>query len=192
MKKQIISIMIATTAVVTTGLIIKTTIDTQSLIKRSNELQHKIEQAIIQIEDTEKRMQNINEQIQLQIQQMENEIKEIETKLKEEEERRKKMVEFTLTFYTTLDEENGWGPINCLGEPLAQGMVANNVLPLGTKIDLGEYGVVEVRDRGGSNFDVMHRIDYLVMRNPGESDKEYFTRVNNYGVQKVMGYIIEE
>lgn len=192
MKKQAISIMVATTTVVTTGLIGKTMLNTQQLLERSNQLQDRIEQAFIKIEETEKKVQNINQQLEIKIADIEQQIQEIQAKIQEEEERRSKMVEFTLTFYTTLDEENGWGPINCLGEPLAQGMVANNVLPIGTKIDLGEYGVVEVRDRGGSNFDVMHRIDYLVMRNPGESDSEYFKRVNNYGIKKVMGYIIEE
>lgn len=192
MKKHIISILVVTTTTITAGLIGKVMLNTQKLLERSNVLQVKIEQALIQAEENEQKIYDINQQLEIKITDIEKQIQEIQAKIQEEEERRSRMVEFTLTFYTTLNEENGWGPINCLGEPLAQGMVANNVLPLGTKIDLGEYGVVEVRDRGGNNFNVMHRIDYLVMRNPGESDYEYFKRVNNYGVKKVTGYIMEE
>lgn len=192
MKKQLISILVITTTTAITGLIGKVMINTQQLLDRSNALQTRIEQACIQSEENAKKIELINQQLESNISDIEQQIQEIKAKIQEEEERRSRMVEFTLTFYTTLNEENGWGPINCLGEPLAAGMVANNVLPLGTKIDLGDYGVVEVRDRGGNNFNVMHRIDYLVMRNPGESDREYFKRVNNYGVKKVMGYIVEE
>lgn len=190
MKKQIISIMIAGFVI---GITVRTSIDTTKLIGQSNELTKQIEQALIDISENEKQIEEFNTLIEAKIIEVEKRVQELEDKVNAEIERQKKMVEFTLTFYTTLDEENGWGPINCLGEPLAAGMVANNVLPLGTKIDLGEeYGIVEVRDRGGKNFDVSHRLDFLVMRNEGESDREYYERVNNYGIKKVMGYILEE
>ena len=49
---------------------------------------------------------------------------------------------FILTFYTSLDCENGYGAITCTGKKLRPGMVANNVLPLGTKIYLEGWGNV--------------------------------------------------
>lgn len=99
-------------------------------------------------------------------------------------------VEITLTFYTSLAEENGgFSGINCSGKKLTPGTVANNVLPLGTKIYTKEFGTLTVADRGGNNFDTIHRLDVYIPREEGESDKDYLTRVNDMGKVKVKGYI---
>lgn len=101
--------------------------------------------------------------------------------------------DITLTFYTSLAEENsGYVGINCTGGKLIPGMVANNVLPLGTKIYTSEFGTLTVADRGGNNFDTIHRLDVFIARNIGESDRDYKKRVNNMGKVKVKGYIVKQ
>lgn len=100
-------------------------------------------------------------------------------------------LDITLTFYTSLPEENGgFNGINCSGEKLTAGTVANNVLPLGTEIYTKEFGTLTVSDRGGDNFNTINRLDVYIPREDGESDQDYFRRVNNMGRVKVKGYIV--
>lgn len=102
-------------------------------------------------------------------------------------------VEFQVSYYTDLNSENGFGPINCKGERLAQGMVANNVLELGTQIYLPELGLKTVSDRGSArHFSRVDAIDVFVPRNEGETDNEYYKRVNDLGIHTVTGYILKE
>ncbi|WP_411682321.1 hypothetical protein [Clostridium thailandense] len=102
-------------------------------------------------------------------------------------------IDIVLTFYTSLAEENGgYRDINCLGQKLTPGMVANNVLPLGTEIHTNEFGTLTVSDRGGNNFNTIHRLDVYIPRNNGESDSDYLKRVNDMGKVKVNGYIIKQ
>ncbi|MBV7275174.1 hypothetical protein JMF89_11595 [Clostridiaceae bacterium UIB06] len=102
-------------------------------------------------------------------------------------------IDIVLTFYTSLAEENGgYRGINCLGQKLTPGMVANNVLPLGTEIHTSEFGTLTVSDRGGNNFNTIHRLDVYIPRNNGESDSDYLKRVNDMGKVKVNGYIIKQ
>jgi 3D (Asp-Asp-Asp) domain-containing protein len=98
---------------------------------------------------------------------------------------------FILTFYTSLNEENGYGPITCSGNKLRDGIVANNILPQGTKIITKEFGELIVADRGGDNFDTMHRLDVFMPRHKGEGDYQYKKRVNAMGIVKVKGYIVK-
>lgn len=100
--------------------------------------------------------------------------------------------EFILTFYTSLEYENSSaGAVTCENKPLSKGGVANNIIPLNTKLYLEGYGQVTVNDKGSEKyFNVDNRLDVFVEREPGESDKQYAKRVNNYGVQKVHGYIV--
>ncbi len=101
-------------------------------------------------------------------------------------------IDITLTFYTSLPEENGgFTEINCTGKQLLPGMAANNVLPLGTKIFTNEFGTLTVADRGGNNFDTMHRLDVYIPRNPGENDNDYTIRVNAMGKMTIRGFIVE-
>lgn len=99
-------------------------------------------------------------------------------------------IDITLTFYSSLGVENGgFTGINCSGKKLTPGTVANNVLPLGTKIYTEEFGTLTVSDRGGDNFNTIHRLDVYVPRERGESDRDYLRRVNAMGRVKVKGYI---
>ena len=112
-------------------------------------------------------------------------------RIEEEEKNRIEWIEFELTFYTSLPSENGGYTVTCLGEELQYGMVANNVLDLGTEIYLDGWGTFTNSDRGGSNFNTVNRLDVLIERNYGENDSDYSRRVNNMGKVKVMGYIVE-
>lgn len=101
--------------------------------------------------------------------------------------------DIVLTFYTSLAEENGgYRGINCIGQKLIPGMVANNVLPLGTEIYTSEFGTLTVSDRGGNNFNTIHRLDVYIPRNNEESDSDYLKRVNDMGKVKVDGYIVQK
>jgi 3D (Asp-Asp-Asp) domain-containing protein len=125
-------------------------------------------------------LSNVNKDLEFK---KEQEEKKIETEPKE----------FILTFYTSLNSENSSaGAVTCENKPLVSGGVANNVLPLNTKIYLEGYGQVVVNDRGSNKyFNVDNRLDVYIPRESGESDKQYFRRVNNYGIQRVQGYILK-
>ena len=62
---------------------------------------------------------------------------------------------------------------------------------LNTKIKLQGYGIVEVLDRGGKNFNNTNRLDVYIPRNTNESNSEYYKRVNSMGRVKVKGRIVE-
>jgi 3D (Asp-Asp-Asp) domain-containing protein len=117
---------------------------------------------------------------------------EDEIKRKEQEERMRNKREFILTYYTSMNDENGFGAITCNGEELRDGIVANNVLDLGTKIKLEGYGEVVVADRGGSSFNSDTRLDVYIPRENNESNYEYSKRVNNMGKVRVTGYILNK
>lgn len=98
--------------------------------------------------------------------------------------------EFIVTYYTDLNSENGYGAVNCLGERVEHTMIASNYYPLGTKIRIDGI-TYEVRDRGSSRFNNPKRLDMFIPRNQGESNREYYKRVNAMGVKTVKGCIIE-
>ena len=101
-------------------------------------------------------------------------------------------IEFILTFYTSLDCENGYGAITCTGKKLADGMVANNVYSIGTTIKLDGYGEVTVADRGSNKyFNNETRLDVYIPKNSNENNSEYFRRVNKMGKVTVKGRIIK-
>lgn len=136
-------------------------------------------------------------QVQYEKKKLENEKKAEEERLKKELEEQKKnepeWQEFIVSFYTGLDEENSiHGAVNCRNLPLERGMVANNVLPYGTKIFLdNDYGIRTVADTGGNNFNSSNRIDLFVARRDGETEDQWKARAYSYGIQKVKGYIIK-
>ena len=68
-------------------------------------------------------------------------------------------IEATLTFYTSLNCENGYGPITCTGAKLQEGIVANNMDSLGTSIHFENFGTYTVADRGGDNFNTYTNFD---------------------------------
>lgn len=99
---------------------------------------------------------------------------------------------FELSFYTDLNCENGYGNLTASGKILKDGMIANNFLPFGTKVYLEDYGMKTVEDVGSEEyFTSINKIDVLVPRNYGESDGEYYRRVNNMGRRYVTGYIFK-
>lgn len=102
-----------------------------------------------------------------------------------------KEVTFHISFYTSLACENGgYANMTASGKKLADGMVANNQLPFGTKIYVEGYGLKTVEDRGSSKyFTDETKIDIFVPRQKGESDTEYRKRVNAMGRKNIKGYI---
>lgn len=117
----------------------------------------------------------------------------IEEKKEKDKNDQPEWKDFILTFYTSLESENSSsGPVTCENKLLSPGGVANNIIPLHTKIYLEGYGQVTVNDRGSDKyFGVDNRLDVFIEREPGESDKHYFKRVNDYGIQTVHGYIVK-
>ena len=113
--------------------------------------------------------------------------------IKRQEEVVESTMDFILTFYTSLDCENGYGAITSQGKKLTEGMVANNVFSIGTVIDLGsQWGQVTVSDRGSNKFfNTESRLDVFIARNGGESDYNYKKRVNKLGKIVVKGRIIK-
>lgn len=107
------------------------------------------------------------------------------------EDKSAKEVTFHISFYTSLACENGgWANLTASGKTLADGMVANNHLPFGTKIYVEGYGLKTVEDRGSSKyFTDETKIDIFVPRQSGESDTEYRNRVKAMGRQDIKGYI---
>lgn len=98
---------------------------------------------------------------------------------------------FTLTFYTSLAEENsGYEGLNAYGGNLQYGQVASNVYPEGTQIRLDGMGTFEVKDTGGQDFNSDNRLDVFIPRLNGESDSDYKDRVLALGRVEVRGYIL--
>jgi 3D (Asp-Asp-Asp) domain-containing protein len=115
--------------------------------------------------------------------------KELEEQKRNEPEWR----EFELTFYSSLNCENGFGSITSTGSKLFDGVVASNYYKINTKIKLQGWGEVTVLDRGSNKyFNNDYRLDVYVPREQGESDNHYYSRVNKMGRIKVKGCIINE
>lgn len=99
---------------------------------------------------------------------------------------------FELSFYSDLNIENGYGNLTANGETLSAGMIANNFLPFNTNVYIEGYGTKRVTDRGSEKyFNAVNKADVFIPRNSGESDSEYYRRVNNMGRKYVKGYILE-
>lgn len=97
---------------------------------------------------------------------------------------------FHLSFYSNLPEHNGGYSKTASGKNLSYGMVANNVLPFGTKIYLEGWGVVTVEDRGGKGFNTINRLDVFIPPKSGESKQAYIDRLYKLGRQTVKGTIL--
>jgi 3D (Asp-Asp-Asp) domain-containing protein len=126
---------------------------------------------------------------------------ELEKKKTDEEAKRQKeepkisepqWQEFELTFYSSLNCENGFGAITSTGSKLFDGVVASNHYKINTRIKLQGWGEVTVLDRGSNKyFNNDYRLDVYIPREHGESDSHYFNRVNKMGRVKVKGYIVK-
>ena len=100
-------------------------------------------------------------------------------------------VTFEVSFYSDLNCENGFGNITATGKTLEDGMIANNFLEFGTKIYIEGLGLKTVEDRGSKKyFNAINKIDVFVPRINGESDSEYYKRVNSLGRKNIDGYIL--
>lgn len=98
--------------------------------------------------------------------------------------------DFILTYYTSLDCENGYGAITCEGNPLEEGICASNVYPLGTIIRFEDGREFIVADRGGRSFNDETRLDVFIERYDYESNDEYKKRVNDMGIKHKKGVVI--
>lgn len=97
--------------------------------------------------------------------------------------------EFRLSFYSNLPEHNGGYTNTASGAPLTYGVVASNVYPIGTKIELEGYGMMTVLDRGGSHFNNDDRLDVFIPPKEGESKTNYKARIWKLGRKVTEGKI---
>ena len=119
-----------------------------------------------------------------------------------------KEINLICTFYGMGEDENGPGngTLNCINGLLAPGTIATSPnIPVHTKMyipgienfsgnDNFEYTVL---DRGNPKYikqidENTHRIDIFVERLDGENWRDYKQRISDLGVQKTVGYILEE
>jgi 3D (Asp-Asp-Asp) domain-containing protein len=115
-----------------------------------------------------------------------------EKELVEQKKNEPQWQEFILTYYSSMNSENGYGAVTCQGKKLSRGGVANNVIPQNTKLYLEGYGQVIVNDKGSNkHFAVDNRLDVFIEREYGESDREYSRRIGKMGVKKVRGYVVK-
>ena len=102
-------------------------------------------------------------------------------------------IELIFSFYTSLSLENGGNEgITCTGSKLKYGDLASNVWRLGTKFKTQDGQIFTVVDKGGSHFNSYNRVDCYIPRQIGESDYQYYKRVNNMGHKTVSVKLIRE
>ena len=122
---------------------------------------------------------------------------EKQKELEEQKKNEPQLQTFVLTYYGLLSSECGnTKGITASGKRISRGMIASPPqLKFGTKIMIeGNEYVVE--DRGSSKYikvnnDGSIRLDVYLPKIDGESDNEYYKRIQSKGVRKVKGYIIE-
>ena len=101
-------------------------------------------------------------------------------------------IELIFSFYTSLSSENGDNEgITCIGSKLKYGDLASNIWGLGTKFKTQSGEIFTVADKGGSHFNSYNRVDCYIPRQIGESDYQYYKRVNNMGHKTITVKIIE-
>ena len=119
----------------------------------------------------------------------------------EETPKQYKEINLEITFYTGLVCENTiHGAIDAQENPLIWSTIAvPRSVDLGTKfeIDLYPNQIFVARDRGNINHikvkpDGTYRIDIFCPRKEGETDGQYWSRVNAYGRITTKGRIIIE
>lgn len=146
---------------------------TFGLHKGYNNLQAKIEEH-----------KKIQEAVQRRLEEIKR--REEEQKRLEEEQKNKYDIDLVLTYYSRDISENGGYNCTASGSPLKEGIVANNLYPLGTKIELEDGTIYTVADRGGADhFNNWHRLDVFV----DTYDRDY---VMSLGKKIVKGRIIKE
>ena len=102
-------------------------------------------------------------------------------------------IELIFSFYTSLSSENGGNEgITCTGSKLKYGDLASNVWGLGTQFKTQDGQIFTVVDKGGSHFNSYNRVDCYIPRQIGESDYQYYKRVNNIGHKTITVKLIKE
>ena len=114
-----------------------------------------------------------------------------------EELRKPKYIEINciLSFYTTLNSENGFGAIDAQGNKLKFGTIAiPREIELGTQFSFDYFGdtVFTGTDRGSKKHirideNGNYRIDVCIERLQGQSDSQYLQYVNNMGKVETKG-----
>lgn len=118
---------------------------------------------------------------------------QIQEKEKPKESPSYKEVNVRVSFYTSLASENGgYAGMNAINGKLKLGSIsAPKGVPFGSIISIPKMqsylGITDfkVDDRGGAIYirdDGTYKLDVYVPRKQGESDTEYFNRVNNMGI----------
>ena len=137
-----------------------------------------------------KTKQNIINRVNERFDKIEEQRRQEEKKRKEEESYN---IELIFSFYTSLSSENGGNEgITCTGSKLKYGDLASNVWGLGTQFKTQDGQIFTVVDKGGSHFNSYNRVDCYIPRQIGESDYQYYKRVNNMGHKTVTVKLIEE
>ena len=127
-----------------------------------------------------------------------NRVNERFDKIEEQHEKKRKEeesynIELIFSFYTSLSSENGGNEgITCTGSKLKYGDLASNVWGLGTKFKTQSGEIFTIADKGGSHFNSHNRVDCYIPRQTGESDYQYYKRVNNMGHKTVSVKLIRE
>lgn len=89
-----------------------------------------------------------------------------------------------LSFYSPDPSENGGHiGIDCQGNKLKYGTVANNYYPLGTKIYIKDFGLMSVEDKGGKHFNSWNNFDVFINGN-----MDY---VNSLGLKNKTAWILK-
>ena len=102
-------------------------------------------------------------------------------------------IDLIFSFYTDLAEENGGHEgITCTGEKLQYGHLASNIWDLCVRFESQDGQIFTVADKGGSHFNSYNRVDCYIPRQTGESDYQYYKRVNNMGHKTITVKLIEE
>lgn len=154
-------------------------------LEEINELNELLKQKEVDLDNKTREIEGKNEYIEKSIEEN-NKLRE---RIKGLEKELAKTKNFELTYYTDLPIENGGYTTTAIQTELRHGVVASNYYPIGTKIEINGK-VFTVEDRGGSEFNSPHRLDVLIERKSGESDDDYYERVNNMGRKKVVGKLL--
>lgn len=131
----------------------------------------------------------LEEQEKIQIEEMR--LKELEIEKQRQAKENKTYIYFELTFYTFKECVGGINAKTCHGDKPYQGIVASNVYPQGTMINLEDWGEVLVWDRGGKNFNSPNRLDVFLEPMQGESLDDCSKRAFELGRIFTKGYIKE-
>jgi len=102
-------------------------------------------------------------------------------------------VTLTISFYTALESENGKGRanMNAIGGKLVanQSIAVPRDIPFGSILEIEGYGKRVCDDRGSKKYikwlndEKTHmKVDLYIARNKGESDSQYWKRVNALGI----------